>query len=40
MAAIKQVAFPGLPKEGRQLLDLAVAKEETGAIRDEGRKTH
>jgi hypothetical protein len=29
-----------LPKEGRELLDLAVAKEETAAIRAEGRKAH
>jgi hypothetical protein len=29
-----------LPKEGRELLDLAAAKEETAAIRAGGRKTH
>jgi hypothetical protein len=40
MAAIKQMARAGLPKEGRELLDLAVAKGETAAIRAEGRKTH
>jgi hypothetical protein len=40
MAAIEKVAFAGLPKEGRELLDFAVAKEETAAIRDEGRETH
>jgi hypothetical protein len=40
MAAIEQLAHAGLPKEGRELLDLAAAKEETAAIRAEGRKTH
>ena len=40
MAAIKQLARAGLPNEGRELLELAVAKEETAAIRAEGRKTH
>jgi hypothetical protein len=40
MAAIKQMARAGLPKEARELLDLAVAKEEPAAIRAEGRKTH
>lgn len=40
MAAIEKLARAGLPKEGRELLDLAVAKEETAAIRAEGRKIH
>ena len=40
MAAIKQLAHAGLPEEGRELLDLAAAKEETTAIRPGGRKTH
>ena len=40
MATIEKLARAGLPKEGRELLDLAVAKEETAAIRAEGRKTH
>jgi hypothetical protein len=40
MAAIGQLARAGLPKEGLELLELAVAKEETAAIRAEGRKTH
>jgi hypothetical protein len=40
MAAIEQLARAGLPKEGRELLDLAAAKEETAAIRAEGRKSH
>jgi hypothetical protein len=40
MAAIEKVARAGLPEEGRKLLDFAVAKEEAGAIRAEGRKTH
>ena len=39
MMAIEKLARAGLPKEGRELLDLAVAKEETAAIRAEGRKT-
>ena len=40
MMAIEKLARAGLPKEARELLDLAVAKEETAAIRAEGRKTH
>jgi hypothetical protein len=40
MMAILNLARAGLPKEVRELLDLAAAKEETGAIRAEGRKTH
>ena len=38
--AIGQLARAALPKEGRELLDLAAAKEGTAAIRTEGRKTH
>jgi hypothetical protein len=40
MLAIEKLARAGLPKEARELLDLAVAKEETAAIRAEGQKTH
>ena len=40
MMAIEKVAFAGLPKEGRELLDFGVAKEETAAMGAEGRKTH
>ncbi len=36
MAAIEMVARGGLPKEGRELMDLAVAKEEVAAIRASG----
>jgi hypothetical protein len=38
MMAIEKLARAGLPKEARELLDLHVAKEETG--RTEGQKTH
>jgi hypothetical protein len=40
LAAIAKLARAGLPEGRRELLDLAVAKEETGAIRTEGRRTH
>jgi hypothetical protein len=40
MIAIQKLARAGLPREGRELLDLAVAKEEKAAIGAEGRKTH
>jgi hypothetical protein len=40
LAAIEKLARAGLPKEGRELLDLAAAKEETAASRAEERKTH
>jgi hypothetical protein len=40
MMTIEKLAHAGLPKEGRELLDLAAAKEETAAIRAGGRKTH
>jgi hypothetical protein len=40
MAAIEKLARAGLPHEARQVLDAAAAKEETDAIRAEGRKTH
>jgi hypothetical protein len=36
--AIEKLARSGLPKHGRELLDLAAAKEETASIRAEGRK--
>jgi hypothetical protein len=36
MMAIEKLARAGLPKEARELLDLAVAKGETAAIRAEG----
>jgi hypothetical protein len=40
MAAIEMVARAGLPKEGRELLDFAAAKEAKSAIDAEGQKTH
>jgi hypothetical protein len=40
MMTIEKLAHAGLPKEGRELLDLAAAKEETAANRAGGRKTH
>ena len=40
MMVIEKLSRAGLPKEGRDLLDLAVAKEEAAAIRAEGRETH
>ncbi|MDI2073894.1 hypothetical protein ABIF68_003669 [Bradyrhizobium japonicum] len=40
MMVVEKLSLAGLPKEGRELLDLAVAKEETAAIRAEGRKAH
>ena len=40
MMAIEKLALAGLPKEACELLDFAAAKEETGAIRAEERKTH
>ena len=40
IATIEKPAHAGLPEEGRELLDLAAAKEKTAAIRAEGRKTH
>ena len=40
MMTIEKLAHAGLPEEGLALLNLAVAKEETAAIRAEGRKTH
>jgi len=40
MMTIEKLAREGLPEEGRELLEIAVAKEETAAIRAEGRKTH
>jgi hypothetical protein len=40
MMAIKKLALSGLPKEGRELLDHAVAEEETAASHAEGRKAH
>jgi len=40
MMAIEKLAFGALPKEGRELLDLALAEEETAANRSEGRKAH
>jgi len=36
MMAIEKLARAGLPKEARELLDLAAAKEETAAIAAEG----
>jgi hypothetical protein len=40
LAVIERLARTGLPKEGRELLDLAAAKEERAAINAEKRKTH
>jgi hypothetical protein len=40
MMAIEKLAHASLPKEGRELLDLALAEEETAAICAEGRKAH
>jgi hypothetical protein len=40
MMAIEKLAFGALPKEGRELLDIALAEEETAANRSEGRKAH
>ena len=40
LMSIEKLAHAGLPEEGLALLDLAVAREETAAIRAEGRKTH
>jgi hypothetical protein len=40
IAAIGQLARAGLLEEGRQLLEIAAAKEEAAASRAEGRKTH
>ena len=40
MMAIEKLAHAALPKEGRELLDLALAEEETVVNRAEGRKAH
>ena len=40
MMAIEKLAHAALPKVGRELLDLGVAKEEIAAILAEGRKAH
>jgi hypothetical protein len=40
MMAILKLARGGLPKEGRDLLDFAAAKEAKSAIDAEGQKTH
>ena len=40
MMAIEKLALGALPKEGRKLLDIALAEEETAANRAEGRKAH
>jgi hypothetical protein len=40
MMVVEKLSLAGLPKAGRELLGLAVAKKETAAIRAEGRKTH
>ena len=40
IAAIEKLARAGLPQEGRELLDLVAAKDETETIRAEGRKAH
>jgi hypothetical protein len=38
MMVVEKLLLAGLPKECRELLDLALAKEETAAIRAEGPK--
>jgi hypothetical protein len=40
MMAIEKLAHAALPKVGRELLDLGVAKEEIAAILAERRKAH
>jgi hypothetical protein len=40
MMAIEKLALGVLPKEGRELLDIALAEEETAVNRAEGRKAH
>jgi hypothetical protein len=40
MMAIEKLAHASLPKEGRELLDLALAEEGRAANRAEGRKAH
>jgi hypothetical protein len=40
MMAIEKLALGGLPKEGRELLDIPLVEEETAAICAEGRKAH
>ena len=40
MMAIEKLALGRLPKEGHELLDLALAEEETVVNRAEGRKAH
>ena len=40
MMAIEKLALGGLPKEGRELLDLALAEDETAVNRAEGWKAH
>ena len=40
MMAIEKLAHAALPKVGRELLDLALAEEETATNRAEERKAH
>ena len=40
MMAIEKLAHAGLSEEGLALLEVYAAKEETAALRAEGRKTH
>jgi hypothetical protein len=40
MMAIEKLAHAALPEVGRELLNLALAEEETAANRAEGRKSH
>jgi hypothetical protein len=40
MMAIEKLAHAALPEVGRELLDLALAEEETATNRAEGRKAH
>ena len=40
MMAIEKLALGALPKDGRELVDLALVEEETVVNRAGGRKTH
>jgi hypothetical protein len=40
MVAIEKLAVGGLPKEGREMLDLVLAEEETAVNRADRRKAH
>ena len=40
LMSIEKLAHAGLPEVGRELLEIEAAKEQTAAIRAEGRNTH